>query len=102
MTEVGLSALEAAMVDGAPVIDVREADEYEQLRVPGATLIPLSQFVERCCEIPDADTVYVICGVGGRSLQAAQYLEARGIHAVSVSGGTTAWMQSGRPVETGV
>lgn len=102
MTEVGLSALDAALADGAPLIDVREADEYEQLRVPGATLIPLSQFVERHCEIPDAETVYVICAVGGRSLQAANYLEARGIHAVSVAGGTIAWMQSGRGVESGV
>ncbi|RZK84066.1 MAG: rhodanese-like domain-containing protein, partial [Rhodococcus sp. (in: high G+C Gram-positive bacteria)] len=86
---------------GAPVIDVREADEYAQARVPGVTLIPLSEFVARVDEIPEAEVVYVICGVGGRSLQAAEYLNARGINAVSVAGGTSAWMQSGRPVESG-
>ncbi|MCQ4120281.1 rhodanese-like domain-containing protein [Rhodococcus tibetensis] len=101
MIEVDLSALDEALESGAPVIDVREADEYAQVRVPGVTLIPLSEFVARVGEIPDADVVYVICAVGGRSLQAAEYLNGRGINAVSVAGGTSAWLQSGRPVETG-
>jgi len=101
MIEVDLNALDGALASGAPVIDVREADEYAQARVPGVTLIPLSEFVARVDEIPEAEVVYVICGVGGRSLQAAEYLNARGINAVSVAGGTYAWMQSGRPVESG-
>ncbi|MEV0945922.1 rhodanese-like domain-containing protein [Rhodococcus sp. NPDC049939] len=101
MTEVDLLTLEDALAEGAPVIDVREADEYAQVRVPGVTLIPLSEFVERVGEVPDAEIVYVICAVGGRSLQAAKYLSARGINAVSVAGGTSAWSQSGRPVEMG-
>lgn len=101
MIEVDLTALDAAMLAGAPVIDVREADEYAQVRVPGVQLIPLSEFVARVDEIPEADMVYVICAVGGRSLQAAEYLNARGINSVSVSGGTNAWLQSGRAVESG-
>lgn len=101
-TEVNLNALETALATGAPVIDVRELDEYAQVRVPGVIPIPLSEFVARVGEIPgDAETVYVICAAGGRSLQAADYLCARGIEAVSVAGGTNAWWQSGRPVETG-
>ncbi|NLG56128.1 MAG: rhodanese-like domain-containing protein [Rhodococcus sp.] len=101
MTEVSLSQLEAALAEGAPLIDVREPDEFEQVRVPEAVLIPCSEFVERCGEIPEAETVYIICAVGGRSLQVANYLQARDINAVSVAGGTTAWMQSGRSVESG-
>ncbi|WP_071990768.1 rhodanese-like domain-containing protein [Rhodococcus rhodnii] len=100
-TECDLKNLEAALTSGAPVVDVRETDEYCQVRIPGVTSIPLSEFVTRVHEIPEAETVYVVCGVGGRSSQAARYLEAQGIHAVSVCGGTTAWIQSGRPVETG-
>ena len=86
MREVGLAALGTALAAGAPVIDVRERDEYLQVRVPGVTLIPLSEFVARADEIPDAETVYVICAVGGRSSQAASYLTGRGINAVSVAG----------------
>lgn len=101
MREVDLTALETALADGAPVIDVRERDEYAQVRVPGVTLIPMSEFVARVDEIPAADTVYVICAVGGRSLQVADYLSGRGINAVSVAGGTDAWARSGRPTESG-
>ncbi|MEA1796874.1 rhodanese-like domain-containing protein [Rhodococcus qingshengii] len=101
MLEVDLNALDTALAAGEPLIDVREADEFAQVRVPGASLIPLSEFVARVGEIPDAETVYIICAVGGRSLQAAEYLQARGINAVSVAGGTMAWYQSGRQVETG-
>ena len=46
-------------------------------------------------------TVYVICAVGGRSLQAANYLAGRGIDAVSVAAGTDGWARSGRPTESG-
>lgn len=101
MREVDLTALETALADGAPVIDVRELDEYRQVRVPGVTNIPLSEFVARVDEIPTDRTVYVICAVGGRSLQAADYLAGRGVDAVSVAGGTDAWHRSGRPVDSG-
>lgn len=101
MREVDLAACETALADGAPVIDVRERDEYTQVRVPGVIHIPLSEFVARLEEIPAADTAYVICAVGGRSLQAADYLSGRGINAVSVAGGTDGWARSGRPTESG-
>lgn len=101
MREVDLAALETALAEGAPVIDVRELDEYVQVRVPGVTHIPLSEFVARVEEIPAAATVYVICAMGGRSLQAADYLAGRGINAVSVAGGTDGWHRSGRPVDSG-
>ncbi|AWZ25979.1 rhodanese-like domain-containing protein [Rhodococcus pyridinivorans] len=100
MREVDLAALESALTDGATVIDVRERDEYAQVRVPGVTNIPLSEFVARIDEIPTEGTVYVVCAVGGRSLQAAQYLAGRGVDAVSVAGGTDGWARSGRPVES--
>ncbi|NLE80304.1 MAG: rhodanese-like domain-containing protein [Rhodococcus sp.] len=101
MIEVDVNALDEAMAAGASVIDVREADEFAQVRVPGATLLPLSEFVARMDELPDVETLYLICAVGGRSLQAAQFLNARGINAVSVAGGTDAWLHSGKAVERG-
>lgn len=101
MREVDLAALETALADGATVVDVRERDEYAQVRVPGVTNIPLSEFVARVDEIPATGRVYVICAVGGRSLQAADYLSGRGIDAVSVAGGTDGWARSGRRVESG-
>ncbi|TAL20613.1 MAG: rhodanese-like domain-containing protein, partial [Frankiales bacterium] len=36
-----------------------------------------------------------------RSAQAAEILRRAGVDARSVAGGTSAWIRSGRPVETG-
>ena len=35
MLEVDLNALDTALAAGEPLIDVREADEFAQVRVPG-------------------------------------------------------------------
>lgn len=52
MLEVDITALEAALAAGEPLIDVREADEFAQVRVPGAVLIPMSEFVSRMGRSP--------------------------------------------------
>jgi rhodanese-related sulfurtransferase len=101
MQEVDLVALDAALAAGAPVIDVREADEYARGHVPGVRLIPLGELVARIDEVPAAPTVYVICAMGGRSAHGASLLGAAGINAVNVAGGTDAWISSGRSVESG-
>jgi len=84
---------------GAQLIDVREPDEYAAVRAEGAVNIPLSEFVARADEIDPEQDIYLICKSGGRSAQAAQYLEqARGWDGVhNVTGGTTAWVEQGLP-----
>jgi rhodanese-related sulfurtransferase len=93
--------LAEALEGGAPLVDVRMPEEYEELRVPGATLIPLPELAQRAQEVPRDRPVYVICATGNRSLLAAQALNNAGWTAVSVTGGTKAWAEEGRPVETG-
>ena len=100
--EVTLEEFEAARRDGAPVVDVRESYEYESGHVPGAELIPLGIIPARVQDLPRNQPVYVICASGGRSYQAAEFLQRAGIEARSVAGGTGAWITSGRPVETGI
>src|SRR5680860_680832 len=46
-----------------------------------------------------ARPVYVICAPGNRSLSVTDLLRVAGFNAYSVSGGTSAWARSGRPVE---
>lgn len=101
VTEVTLDELEQARAAGAPVIDVRESDEYAEGHVPGAQLMPLGVVPVRAHELPTTEPVYVICGSGGRSYQAAEQMAAAGVDARSVAGGTSAWSRSGRPLETG-
>jgi rhodanese-related sulfurtransferase len=99
--EVDLDTFAAAHADGATVLDVRNPDEYQAGHVSGAVLIPLGELGERQDDIPDGDPLYVICALGGRSLQATKALVGAGYPAVSVAGGTTGWIEQGRPVVTG-
>lgn len=99
--EVDLDTFAAAYAAGAVVLDVRNPDEYVAGHISGAVLIPLGELGARREEIPDADPLYVVCAVGGRSLNAARALVRAGYPAVSVAGGTKGWIEQGRPVVTG-
>lgn len=87
----------------AQLIDVREPTEFTHIRAAGAVNIPLSEFVVRADEIDPDQDIYLICRSGGRSSQAAEYLEhARGWDGIyNVLGGTQAWVETGLPVEQG-
>lgn len=99
--EVDVEQLDRALGDGAPLIDVRQPDEYDVGHVPGARLISLAEVALRVDEVPRDGPVYVICQSGVRSLKAAEFYRAQGIDARSVEGGTKAWVESGRPAVRG-
>ena len=86
--------------DDVLVVDVRESREYRPGHVPGAKNMPLSLLPALLSEVPKDRPVYVICQSGGRSVQATALMRAVGIDATSVAGGTGAWIEAGRPVET--
>lgn len=100
--EIDVAELARVRDAGAPLIDVREPDEYTEAHVPGATLIPLATVPDNVEQVPTGETVYVICAKGGRSLRAAEFYRGRGIDAVNVAGGTTAWVDAGQPFSTGM
>lgn len=101
--EVDLETFAEAVAAGAAVLDVRNLDEYVEMHVPGAVLVPLPELGERLDAIPQARPLYVICASGGRSRAAADALVAQvGIEAVNVAGGTKGWVASGRPVVSGM
>ena len=102
--EIDVDELERRRAEGAAVFDVREPDEYEEVRIPGAVLVPLASVpdaVEEFRAAAQRAAVCVVCAVGARSGKAVGFLRARGVDAVNVAGGTVAWHQSGRLVETG-
>jgi len=99
--EITVDQLVIELNRGATVVDVREADEYIEAHVPGVRLIPLGTIADAVDDLPRDETVYVICRSGARSLQAADFFVASGVDAVSVSGGTMAWIQRGLDYETG-
>jgi rhodanese-related sulfurtransferase len=99
--EVDLETFGRAFEGGAPVLDVRNPDEYRTAHVRGAVLIPLPELGARQSEIPEGDPLYVICAVGGRSLTATKALVGAGYKAVSVAGGTNGWIERGGEVVEG-
>ncbi|MCX6119619.1 MAG: rhodanese-like domain-containing protein [Proteobacteria bacterium] len=86
------------------VIDVREVDEFQDVRSPLAINFPLSRFdpVKLAERYPRQQTIYVLCRSGRRSLQAAEILVANGFQSVfNVEGGMLEWEASGLPVARG-
>jgi hydroxyacylglutathione hydrolase len=84
----------------AIVLDVREPDEYASGHVPGAVSVPQADLALRLDEVPRDRQVLVVCQGGTRSLRAAQFLRQVGYDNVTnLSGGTSAWRDSGNPTE---
>ena len=99
--EVSVDQLVLELERGATVIDVREVHEYLEAHVPGVRLVPLGTVPDELDALPTDETLFVICHSGARSLSAADYLNAHGLTAVSVAGGTSAWIQRGLDYATG-
>ncbi len=76
------------------LLDVREASEYEQCRIDGSMLVPMSTLAERLPELEPHRhrTLVVHCHHGGRSARVTQYLRQQGFeHAQNLAGGIDAW-----------
>ena len=102
LSEVTIDDLDdAARTTGATILDVRESDEYAAGHIPGAQPLPLGVLPVRIQDLPRDEPVYVVCQSGNRSFQAAKLLDQAGLDARNVTGGTGAWAQSGRPIQTG-
>ncbi|HPU38911.1 MAG TPA: ThiF family adenylyltransferase, partial [Microthrixaceae bacterium] len=97
--EVTTSEAEALIDGGATLLDVREADEFEQGAVPGSVFLPrghLESQVEG--KVADkAGTLVVMCAGGVRSAFAARTLQDLGYsNVVSMAGGFNRWKDEGR------
>jgi len=99
-----VSVEEAAQLrdDGAFMLDVREQEEWNELHMPGATLIPLGELAARVAEVPTDREVVVVCRSGNRSASGRDILLAAGYPGVtSMAGGMNDWSLAGLPIETG-
>ncbi|MDH6060685.1 rhodanese-like domain-containing protein [Chrysosporum bergii ANA360D] len=77
------------------LIDVREPSEYAAEHIPGAQLLPLSQFQPEQVPFQPHTKVVLYCQSGNRSHQAAQILVNAGFSEFAqLQGGITAWKQS--------
>jgi adenylyltransferase/sulfurtransferase len=74
------------------LVDVREPNEWEIARIPGAKLLPLSELSGRVNELDTADDIVVHCKSGMRSAKAIKQLQTMGFKKLTnVKGGILAW-----------
>lgn len=84
---------------GAVVVDVREAEEWQEGHVSGAVHIPLATLPQRLHQLDPQQEVITVCRGGNRSAFAADALLKAGFLRVSsMAGGTLAWTEQGLPV----
>jgi rhodanese-related sulfurtransferase len=111
--EVTAQELLAITSRGAPIVDVREPDEFADGHIPGAVNIPrgLLEFevdghpavANRTAEALShrGQPVVLYCLSGGRSALAAEALQRLGFVApVSLAGGILGWQDAGHPIAT--
>ena len=84
------------------IVDVREQDEWDEGRIPGAVHVPRGHLESRIERVaPDHDrSILLYCAVGNRSAFAARTLAELGYtDVVSLSGGFTDWKRNGFDVD---
>ncbi len=94
------AALQDALAANSVIlVDVREPGEFEAARIEGAVNLPLSCFDPSA--LP-AGEVVLLCGIGKRSMMAANLCNQAGMPVAGhLEGGLSAWMQAGLPVLRG-
>ena len=98
MGEIFPEVAAVGVPDQAWLLDVREEDEWVAGHAPGARHIPLGQLSGRAAEVPQDETIDVICRSGARSAMAARALSGAGWQAINVAGGMQDWAAAGRPM----
>jgi rhodanese-related sulfurtransferase len=100
--EVSVREAQQRLQEGALLLDVREADEFDELRIPDAQLLPLSELATRYeDELPKDRPIIAQCRSGKRSAKATEFLREQGFDVVNMEGGILAWRDEGLPVEEG-
>src|SRR5436309_5394329 len=103
ITEVDPADVREQMNNGAAVVDVREAEELQSGKLPGAKHVPRGYLESRIeGAVPDhSQHVVLYCASGNRSAYAARTLiEDLGYeHVESMRGGITLWKDRGYELE---
>ncbi len=100
--EIDVLEAKARIETGALLVDVREQNEYDALRIPGSILVPLSEFEERFEELPRDRAIIMQCRSGARSGRTTEFLLAQGYSdVVNMAGGILAWQDAELPVASG-
>jgi rhodanese-related sulfurtransferase len=82
----------AKLTDGATIVDVRTVEEFRAGHIDGSINIPLHTLDKKLSQLKKKGNIVTCCLSGGRSGQAADYLNANGVE--SINGGGWRSLQS--------
>jgi rhodanese-related sulfurtransferase len=100
--EITVEEARAKREAGAFILDVRQPEEWNEVHIPGSTLIPLDQLEARVAELPSDQEIVVVCRSGNRSATGRDILLDAGFTQVtSMAGGVTQWGTAGYPTISG-
>ena len=98
-TELAPERAAELIAEGATVIDVRRADEWDGGRLAGARHIEMNELTAAADSIPRDRPVLFYCRGGNRSAMAAEAFREAGFDAYNMAGGLQAWADEGRPLD---
>ncbi len=90
----------ALLEDGAQLVDVRVAHEWDAGHISGAAHLPLEELAERSGELDRERPVVLYCRGGSRSSMAAEALDGAGFDAVKLSEGIVGWEEAGLELDS--
>lgn len=100
--EISVADAAAKRDAGAFILDVRQPEEWNQVHIPGSTLIPLGELEANLSKVPKDQEVVVVCRSGNRSATGRDILQDKGFTQVtSMAGGVTQWQSAGYPTVSG-
>jgi rhodanese-related sulfurtransferase len=96
-----LETVKAGLADGSMlIVDVREPHEYAMGHIPGAVLLPLSQFNPDLIPVDSGKRIVFSCAAGVRSMQALAIAQGAGLALTEhYRGGFKEWAGMGERVE---
>ena len=77
--------------DTYQIIDIRDKEEVQKDEMPGAVYVPTDE-IETSEKVDLSKKLIVCCRIGKISIDVAERLREKGIDAVSLEGGYTAWL----------
>jgi rhodanese-related sulfurtransferase len=96
--DIDVAQAQQMLAEGAALLDVRRADEWQAGHAPQALHVPLDALQQRVADVPTDRQVVAVCRSGARSARAAAFLRGHGIDVVNLDGGMQAWARSGGDV----
>lgn len=97
--EVSREEARKLIEEGAQLVDVRAAHEWEAGRIEGATHLPLDELAGRTEEIDRERPVVLYCRGGNRSTMATDALAAAGFDAAKLTEGIVGWAEADLPLD---